>query len=100
MKRLRHPIALATIGLFLVLFFGTGKWPHAAEETQPANQEKGAPAKLELRVGDHISIIGNTLADRMQHDGWLETYLHAQFPKHDLVIRNLGYSGDELTVRL
>ena len=28
---------------------------------------------LELRKGDHICLIGNTLADRMQHDGWLET---------------------------
>ena len=31
----------------------------------------------------------------MQHDGWLETYLHTRFPKHDLVFRNLGFSGDE-----
>ena len=28
---------------------------------------------LELKKGDHICIIGNTLAERMQHDGWLET---------------------------
>ena len=28
---------------------------------------------VEIRPGDHISLIGNTLADRMQHDGWLET---------------------------
>ncbi|MEX0585635.1 MAG: SGNH/GDSL hydrolase family protein, partial [Pirellulales bacterium] len=27
---------------------------------------------------------------------WLETYLHARFPQHELVVRNLGYSGDEL----
>ena len=55
---------------------------------------------IEIKPGDHISIIGNTLADRMQHDGWLETSLHARFPTHKLVIRNLGFSGDELTVRL
>ena len=36
----------------------------------------------------------------MQHDGWLETYLYSRFPKHELVIRNLGFSGDELTIRL
>ena len=36
----------------------------------------------------------------MQHDGWLETYLQARFPGHKLVIRNLGFSGDELTLRL
>src|SRR5947209_15639369 len=56
--------------------------------------------RLELRPGDHVCIIGNTLADRMQHDGWLETYLHSRFPRHDLVFRDLGFSGDELTLRL
>ena len=40
----------------------------------------GAPPKLELRQGDHVSLIGNTLADRMQHDGWLETYIQSRFP--------------------
>ena len=60
--------------------------------------EEGAAkvARSPFRKGDHICIIGNTLADRMQHDGWLETYLQARFPEHDLVIRNLGFSGDEL----
>ena len=57
-------------------------------------------APVTVQPGDHISIIGNTLADRMQHDGWLETYLDSRFPKHELVIRNLGFSGDELTLRL
>lgn len=56
--------------------------------------------KLELRPGDHISIIGNTLADRMQHDGWLETLLQSRFAKHNLVVRDLGFSGDELNLRL
>ncbi len=55
-----------------------------------------AAATLELRQGDHICYIGNTLADRMQHDGWLETLLHSRFPKQDLVFRDLGYSGDEV----
>ena len=55
---------------------------------------------IEIKPGDHIALIGNTLADRMQHDGWLETYLQARFPDHKLVIRNLGFSGDELTLRL
>ncbi|MBY0460958.1 MAG: dehydrogenase, partial [Gemmataceae bacterium] len=58
------------------------------------------PAAFTLNAGDHVCIIGNTLAERLQHDGWLETFLHARLPKHDLTIRNLGYSGDELTLRL
>ncbi|HRX82699.1 MAG TPA: SGNH/GDSL hydrolase family protein, partial [Pirellulaceae bacterium] len=57
-------------------------------------------AELQLNKGDHICYIGNTLADRMQHDGWLETLLQARFPEHELVFRNLGFSGDELTLRL
>src|SRR5687767_8630152 len=57
-------------------------------------------APLELRKGDHICIIGNTLADRMQHHGWLETRLAARFGERELVVRNLGFSGDELTLRL
>ncbi|MBI1831504.1 MAG: HEAT repeat domain-containing protein [Planctomycetes bacterium] len=55
---------------------------------------------LTLKKGDRISIVGNTLAERMQHHGWLETYLYTRFPQHDLVFRNLGFSGDEVTTRL
>ncbi len=55
---------------------------------------------LTLNHGDHIAIMGNGLADRFQHDGWLETFLHAQFPDRELSIRNLGFTGDELTQRL
>src|SRR3954465_13136014 len=62
--------------------------------TTPARPRAADP--FPLNPGDHICIIGNTLAERMQHDGWLETLLHARFPKHNLVIRNLGYSGDEV----
>ncbi|MCA9009784.1 MAG: HEAT repeat domain-containing protein, partial [Planctomycetaceae bacterium] len=52
-----------------------------------------------LKPGDHIAFIGNTMADRMQHSGWLEGYLHSVFPEHDLTFRNLGYSGDEIKER-
>jgi hypothetical protein len=51
---------------------------------------------LELRKGDHIAIVGNALAERMQHFGGLETAIHARFPQYELVFRNLGYPGDEI----
>ncbi|HEY7327144.1 MAG TPA: PVC-type heme-binding CxxCH protein [Gemmataceae bacterium] len=72
----------------------------SASEALAPTPGGGPNAKLEIKPGDHICIIGNTLADRMQHDGWLETMLHSRFPRHELVIRNLGFSADELTVRL
>ena len=39
---------------------------------------------LELHKNDHISIIGNTLADRMQHDGWLESLIQSRFPNSEV----------------
>jgi len=59
-----------------------------------------AAEAFELHRGDHVCLIGNTLPDRMQHDGWLEAYLYSRFPKNELVIRDLGFSGDELTTRI
>jgi putative heme-binding domain-containing protein len=58
-----------------------------------------AQTKLALNTGDRVTIIGNALAERMQHDGWLETQIAARFPRHQLTFRNLGFSGDELTTR-
>ena len=52
-----------------------------------------------LREGDTICLLGNALAERMQHHGWLETALQLRFPELDLSVRNLGFSADELTVQ-
>jgi putative heme-binding domain-containing protein len=71
----------------------------ASHASLSAADQVTAMPRLEVRRGDHVSIIGNTLADRMQHDGWLETSLHIRFPRHQLVIRNLGFSGDEVNFR-
>jgi len=58
-----------------------------------------ASADLELNNNDHIAFIGNALPDRMQHDAWLETYLQAANPDKQLVIRNLGLTGDRVASR-
>ncbi len=54
---------------------------------------------FQFEEGDRIAYIGNALADRKQHDGYLETYLHAGLPGHELVFRNLGYTGDQVAHR-
>ena len=58
-----------------------------------------AEPKLQIEKGDSVAYIGNTLADRMQHHAWLESYIQALFPEHDLTFRNLGYSADEVKRR-
>lgn len=60
----------------------------------------GGPDRLELQPGEKIVLIGNTLAERMQYFGHWETLLHSRFPGHKLVVRNLGWSADTITVRL
>lgn len=42
-----------------------------------------------------IVFVGNTFADRMQYYGYFEAALHDNFPAHNLVIRNMGWSADE-----
>lgn len=53
-----------------------------------------AQKKLTLQEGDHVTIIGNALAERMNHFGFFETLLHNRFPDKKLVVRNIGYAGD------
>lgn len=59
-----------------------------------------APSRLEINPGDHVVMIGNTLAERMLYHGHFETLLYSRFPEHNLVVRNLGWSADELSIRL
>ena len=76
----------------------------AADDAPPANavtQQDGEPVaetggpKLVVNKGDKIVLVGNALAERMQHFNHFETLLHSRFPEHELVVRNLGWSGDE-----
>ena len=55
-----------------------------------------AQSKLDLKKGDHICVVGGTVAERMQHFGWMETLIHAKYPQNELVFRNLAYSADEV----
>ena len=78
---------------------------------EESGETKAEPAKVEIepvgrtapvidadffQQGDHISIVGNTLAERMQHDGYLEAMLQAQYPELELSLRNMGFSADEV----
>ncbi|WP_414664033.1 PVC-type heme-binding CxxCH protein [Horticoccus sp. 23ND18S-11] len=58
-----------------------------------------ASTAFQLNPGERVAIVGNALADRMQHHGWLETMIHAKHPAHQIVVRNLSVSGDEVVAR-
>ena len=54
---------------------------------------------VELHENDVICEIGNGLANRMQHDGWVETLIQSKLPEKKLVFRNLAFTGDTVTSR-
>src|SRR5690606_14034324 len=78
---------LPALGLLVIFAFA----PSAVPAAEPL---------LTPEPGDKIVLIGNTLAERMQHFGHWETLLHNRFPQHKLVVRNLGFSADTITLRL
>jgi len=88
---MRTHAAPTLVALALALSLAAGSGPAAAEPT---------PSRLDLQPHDHVVIVGNTLAERMQYFGNFETLLHARFPRHELYVRDLGWSADELTIRL
>lgn len=50
-----------------------------------------------LSDGDRIVLVGDTLIERDQRYGYLETMLTLQNPDKDLTFRNLGWSGDTVS---
>ena len=54
---------------------------------------------LELPKGARIALIGNTLLDRSLHFGQIESLIYQRYPEHQLVIRNLSWSGDTVNLR-
>lgn len=58
-----------------------------------------AAPKLELRPGDHVAFVGAGAVDRLHIGGDFESLLHVAYPNHQLVIRNLGFAGDEVGLR-
>ena len=58
-----------------------------------------ARAEFAFQKGDRIAIVGNALAARMQHHGWMEAMLQQQLADNQLVFRNLGFPGDTVTKR-
>ena len=74
-------------------------WAALAFAVVATSARAAEPVKLELRQGDRIVLIGNTLAERMQYFGHWETLLQSRFPTLKLVVHDLGWSADELTLR-
>ena len=52
------------------------------------------PSPFAFKKNDVVAIYGNGLADRMQHEAWVETVLQSQLQGLDVSFRNMSFSGD------
>lgn len=69
---------------------------HVVAPTPPVSQDF-------FQQRDRVAIIGNGLADRMQHHAWTETLLQSSFQELSLELnvafRNHGFTGDRINHR-
>lgn len=54
------------------------------------------PQAVQLSQGDTIAILGNRLAEGLQHTGYFDARVQTRVPELELRVRNLGFSGDEV----
>ena len=54
---------------------------------------------FEFEPNDVVAIYGNGLADRMQHDPWVEAVLQSQLTGKQVRFRNMSFSGDMVNKR-
>jgi glucose/arabinose dehydrogenase/azurin len=86
------------VGEFKPTMYGFGTYIKGVRPSDHAIKSEGASGSpLRLNSGDRIAILGNALSDRLQHSGHFETLIHAYYPEHDLVFRNLSAAGDEVS---
>src|SRR5436309_3177642 len=67
---------------------------HPAAYAAGSPQRVEAADRFELRDGDRVVRIGNTLVEREQSYGYWETLLTLHHPDRKVIFRNLGWSGD------
>ncbi|MGB8170796.1 MAG: hypothetical protein WCF18_25045, partial [Chthoniobacteraceae bacterium] len=67
--------------LFITLFLSVSL---AARAVEP----------FEIREGDRVLFLGDTLLEREGTYGYLETRMHEQFPDRHFIVRNLSWSGE------
>jgi hypothetical protein len=66
----------------------------SALAVEPAAVAANQTPKFELKDGDRVVFLGNTLIEREQKYGYWELMLTMAWPERNVTFRNLGWSGD------
>ena len=69
-------------------------WILTTAFTFSAGSRAQADVPFEFQQDDVVAVFGNGLADRMQHDPWVETVLQSRLKGKNVRFRNMSFSGD------
>ncbi|HAH45465.1 MAG TPA: hypothetical protein DCM07_11550 [Planctomycetaceae bacterium] len=83
--------------LLLILISSTVLLP--AHVSAAETSKEPSSTALELKAGDRVVFIGNTFADQLRLNNYLETLMTSQATVPGLTFRNLAWSGDTLKLR-
>jgi azurin len=77
------------------------KYAMFAQNAERAKPVKPLKTQLPLKLSQNarIALIGNTLFDRLRNFGHFEALLQQGHPNHELILRNLAWSADEIDLQ-
>ncbi len=78
------------VSLFISFFISLALLGHVSPRAEA--QEKAAP--FEIKDGDRVLLLGDTLLERENSYGFLELRMHEQFLDRKFSVRNLSWSGE------
>jgi putative heme-binding domain-containing protein len=84
----------ATLNKYLSLVLITFILP-----TVLTTQSASADERFGFKQNDVVAIYGNGLADRMQHDPWVEAILQSRLKGTNVSFRNMSFAGDMVNKR-
>jgi len=84
-----------TLGCSLFLFLPLLNGLALAQETRPSVSES-PHSPFELKKGDRVVFLGNSLFENDFQYGYLELALATRWPNRDVTFRNLGWTGDNV----
>ncbi|AKD56013.1 SGNH/GDSL hydrolase family protein [Spirosoma radiotolerans] len=90
-KRIVLAIPPACLAVFLYLLCGS-----AFAQTTPESVNEPLQNPFELKSGDRVVFLGNSLFEDDFQYGYLELAFTTRWPERDVTFRNLGWTGDNV----
>lgn len=92
MRKLKVPAILG----FILLLINTLSYEFALAQNKPIDPVQTSGLSFDLKNGDRVVFLGNSLFENDFQYGYLELALTTRFPDRDVTFRNLGWSGDDV----